>query len=267
MADAAPRSFVTSLAGLLTGIAALISAGVAAYNLYKRERPATSQTAEVSVESFEAQPLQVAPGEALVLRWRSEHARTCSLEPVIGAVGANGTRTVKPEADTTYTLRCHGEKGEDERSVSVSVVARAEIGREEPAAQPVVEVPSRSVRESPADAALAGSRDGSPDEWESGVVDQLRRLEDARRESRQVPQYDVQQRSYDTQQRGYDAEQRGYDPEPRGFDPDSAGNVPPQDLAYHCCDMYGNQRCVLVAPVLAGTGCFCPYQGTGISCP
>jgi hypothetical protein len=261
MADAAPRSFVTSLAGLLTGIAAVITAGVAAYNLYKRERPATPQPAEVSVASFEAQPLQVAPGEALVLRWRSEHARTCSLEPAIGAVGANGTRTVKPAEDTTYTLRCHGETGEDERSVSVSVAAREEFVREEPPPQPVVEVPPRVVREPPADAATAASRDASPDEWEAGVVDQLRRLEDLRRESRQgLDRFDVPDRAYDSEQRGYDAEERGYDP-------GVAGGVPPQDLAYHCCDMYGNQRCALVAPVLAGSGCFCPYQGTGISCP
>lgn len=209
MADAAPRSFVSSLGGLLTGVAAVITASVAAYNLYKRDRPATPQTTEVRVESFEAQPLQIAPGEALVLRWRSEHARTCGLEPGIGAVGANGTRTVKPAEDTTYTLRCHGEQGEDERTVSVSVVARSDIGREEPPPEPLIDGPSPGVREPATDV-----------------------TEDA-----------------------------------SGGSPDFAGSLPPQDLAYHCCDMYGNQRCVLVAPVLVGSGCFCPYQGTGISCP
>ncbi|MEZ4700960.1 MAG: hypothetical protein R2834_11560 [Rhodothermales bacterium] len=33
-----------------------------------------------------------------------------------------------------------------------------------------------------------------------------------------------------------------------------------------CCDMYGNRRCQLVAPVQAGSACFCLFQGTGTAC-
>jgi hypothetical protein len=56
------------------------------------------------------------------------------------------------------------------------VAAREEFVREEPPPQPVVEAPPQVVREPPADAATAGSRDAGPDKREAGVVDQLRRL-------------------------------------------------------------------------------------------
>lgn len=38
-------------------------------------------------------------------------------------------------------------------------------------------------------------------------------------------------------------------------------------LAMFCCDMWGNRRCQLVAPVAVGEGCFCPGQGYGVACP
>lgn len=33
-----------------------------------------------------------------------------------------------------------------------------------------------------------------------------------------------------------------------------------------CCDVYGNRRCQLVAPVVNGSPCFCLFQGTGTAC-
>lgn len=38
-------------------------------------------------------------------------------------------------------------------------------------------------------------------------------------------------------------------------------------LVSHCCDAFGNRRCVLVSPVVIGSSCFCIGQGSGISCP
>ena len=47
-----------------------------------------------------------------------------------------------------------------------------------------------------------------------------------------------------------------------------AQQYPQQPVAaIFCCDMWGNRRCQLVAPVAAGTSCFCPGQGYGVSCP
>jgi len=41
----------------------------------------------------------------------------------------------------------------------------------------------------------------------------------------------------------------------------------PSQAAMFCCDISGMRRCPLVAPALVGSGCFCPGQGSGISCP
>lgn len=250
MAEGAPRSFFTSLAGLITGLAALISAGVAAYNIYKNEiRARDGEPDAVALERFEAQPLEIAPGDALVLRWRAENADACSVEPGIGAVGVAGSRSVKPAEDTTYTLRCHGPGGETERSVSVSVIARAppRAFEPEPVAEPApVEETRRIIRESPL-ASLPSDADASSADAESWQREALERLE------RLAESFDD------------------------GGGEDSFGGAPAEDfapppvssapLAYHCCDLDGFQRCPLVQPVLVGSGCFCPFQGTGISCP
>jgi len=248
VAEGAPRSFFTSLAGLITGLAALVSAGVAAYNIYKNEiEPRSAAAASVALRSFEAQPLEVAPGEALVLRWRSEHADACSLEPGIGAVGVAGSRSVRPAEDTTYILRCHGPAGETERSVSVSVIAHAaerlrEVERErvtEPAEETV-----RVIRKSPLATLPEGTDDAETDTWQREALARLQRLAE----------------SLD----GGGGEDSFAD-SPGDVDFPPAVSSPP--LAYHCCDLDGVQRCPLVSPVLIGSGCFCPFQGTGISCP
>jgi hypothetical protein len=131
--------------------------------------------------------------------------------------------------DTNYTLRCYGAAGEIERSVSVSVVALADLPKPEPAAEPLVvrqSEPRRQVRDTPATATDARTQ---------------AMMEEARRLSELLEQ---EQAAAD----GYDR----------------AG---PPALAYHCCDMTGMQRCPLASPVLVGSPCFCPFQGTGISCP
>jgi hypothetical protein len=256
VAEGAPRSFFTSLAGLITGLAALVSAGVAAYNIYKNEiEPRSAAAAPIALRSFEAQPLEVAPGEALVLRWRSEHADACSLEPGIGAVGVAGSRSVRPAEDTTYILRCHGPAGETERSVSVSVVAhadervlevepehvteRARARTSEPAEETV-----RVIRKSPLATLPEPADDALTDNWQQEALERLQRLAEALDDGGGEDSF-------------AGAPDDGYEP--------PAVSSPP--LAYHCCDLDGVQRCPLVSPVLIGSGCFCPFQGTGISCP
>jgi len=46
--------------------------------------------------------------------------------------------------------------------------------------------------------------------------------------------------------------------------PVEAPKKPKVVLGYHCYDLWNNPRCVLLAPAVIGTSCFCPYQGYGI---
>jgi hypothetical protein len=158
MSDSAPKSSLTWIGPLLGGLAALATASVAIYReLRSDERKVEAPV--VTLESFDARPAQIAPGQATVLVWRSRNAETCNLEPGVGAVGVNGSRSVKPVADTNYTLRCHGAGDEIERSVSVSVVAFADLPQPEPvpvARRPAE--PSRAVRDTATAAGDAGSQ-------------------------------------------------------------------------------------------------------------
>jgi hypothetical protein len=143
---------------------------------------------------------------------------------------------VKPATDTDYTLRCHGANSEVERSVSVSVVSPADLPAPEPESQPRPVV-SKKVFAQPRGAnetTTAGS-----DAWSEARVEEARQLQEL----------------LDEQEEQLDAYEN------------AGGGMPPPVVAYHCCDMTGMQRCPLVAPVQVGSPCFCPMQGTGISCP
>jgi hypothetical protein len=50
----------------------------------------------------------------------------------------------------------------------------------------------------------------------------------------------------------------GYVPQPQPY--------VTQILGGFCCDMAGFRRCPLVAPLVVGSACFCPYQGQGFVC-
>ncbi|HVP31529.1 MAG TPA: hypothetical protein VMW35_20465 [Myxococcota bacterium] len=231
MAGDSPRSFFATLPGILTGLAAVLSASVTAYGVYRSERePHDERPASVAFRSFEASPLEVEPGGAVVLHWRAENADECSLEPGVGRVGAAGSRSVKPTEDTTYTIVCRGSSGESERSVSVSVLSS------EP------EAPVAHARQAAA-APPQESRQVETERARRETLDRLARLADK-----------------------LDAEDEDGGAS-SGFDvaaPPPAQSAP---LAYHCCDLSGMPRCPLVSPVMLGSGCFCPFQGTGIACP
>jgi hypothetical protein len=235
MADGGSKSSVSSWGPLLAGLAALVTAGVTIYEkVIKPSREQAEQREAPALEKFDALPVLIAPGEACVLRWETEYADTCSLEPGVGAVGVNGSRSVKPDKDTTYTLRCVGAAGEAERSVSVSVVARAERAAPEPEPEP-----QRTVKRQTGDRRAAISSSG-PDASTGSANDAIRLLEELQS---QIEQDEATDENLQT-----------------------TYGATPVDLAYHCCDMMGMQRCPLVAPVQIGSPCFCPFQGTGVSC-
>lgn len=228
MADGAPKSSLSWLGPLLGGLAALATAGVAIYREIKSDDSQSTRAPAVVIESFSARPAQIAPGQAAVLNWQSEHAEACNLEPAVGGVGVNGSRSVKPEVDTTYWLRCQGAGGEIERSVSISVVAPAELA---PAAAEPAPAPARPQEPPPNRIREAAMAENDP--WADTATD----------------------------------EDTFSDEELMDLIESATQDSTTPALAYHCCDINGLQRCPLVSPVPVGTPCFCPYQGTGISCP
>jgi len=73
----------------------------------------------VRIVSFTANPVvSPAPGSPVVLSWTTEGATEAAIDG-IGAVGINGTLTVNPTVDTTYTLRAFGRRN--------SVLARVDV--------------------------------------------------------------------------------------------------------------------------------------------
>lgn len=69
-----------------------------------------------------AAPGSVEAGKTVTLSWDSQNASGCEIQPGIGPVGPQGSRTVTPSADTAYTLVCKGEGGSADSSARVAVV-------------------------------------------------------------------------------------------------------------------------------------------------
>ena len=71
--------------------------------------------------TFSANPTSVGPGGTATLTWDTEDATTVSINQGIGAVAADGTRTVSPSSTTTYTLTATNDEGSTVRTVTVTV--------------------------------------------------------------------------------------------------------------------------------------------------
>lgn len=69
-----------------------------------------------------ANPVSIDKGAATSLAWSSENASDCTIMPGIGAVQPSGSRSVSPDASTTYKLACKGAGGTAESSTLVNVV-------------------------------------------------------------------------------------------------------------------------------------------------
>jgi len=78
---------------------------------------------QVRIDSFSANPAQIAQGAGSTLSWQTGNATAVSLDQGIGAVAAAGSLQVFPAADTTYTLTATGPGGPVSRQVTVSVVS------------------------------------------------------------------------------------------------------------------------------------------------
>ena len=84
--------------------------------------PAAAQPAQIL--SFSASASQIEQGQATTLRWETANASDVSIDNGIDRVDANGQTTVRPTANTTYTLTAKGSNGSQQRTLNILVEAR-----------------------------------------------------------------------------------------------------------------------------------------------
>ncbi|MCS7026602.1 MAG: OmpA family protein [Bryobacteraceae bacterium] len=86
------------------------------------------------IVSFVANPTtSPRPGAPVTLSWTTEGATEVFLDGV-GPVSASGARVVNPQADTTYTLRAFGRRGQVTARVDVKVTPAGPVGEGGPVA-------------------------------------------------------------------------------------------------------------------------------------
>jgi hypothetical protein len=87
----------------------------------------TTKTATVTVvqpaptATFSAAPTTITLGSSSTLTWTTTNASSISIDNNVGAVVANGQKSVSPTATTTYTLTATGAGGTVNRQATVSV--------------------------------------------------------------------------------------------------------------------------------------------------
>jgi peptidoglycan-associated lipoprotein len=84
--------------------------------------PPTAPSA-VTINQFTAEPSSIERGQSATLRWSVSNATDISIDPSVGTVQANGSRTVFPSSSTTYTLTARGEGGSKTATATVNVAA------------------------------------------------------------------------------------------------------------------------------------------------
>jgi hypothetical protein len=119
MLPAKPRqrstsSFLTSMPGLLTGIAALITAIFGGYAIFHHPVPTASLIAN---------PTIIHKGQSSTLTWQTSDATVVNIEE-IGPITANGSQLVTPDSSTTYHLTATGAGGTQKATAQISVTAR-----------------------------------------------------------------------------------------------------------------------------------------------
>jgi OOP family OmpA-OmpF porin len=73
--------------------------------------------------SMSVTPNPITLGQSAVLNWNTQNAKNCDIQPGMGHVETQGTASIKPLVDTTYTLHCSSPGGNTNSTVNVSIVA------------------------------------------------------------------------------------------------------------------------------------------------
>jgi hypothetical protein len=71
--------------------------------------------------ALSASPASVQAGQQVTLTWSSTNATSITLEPSVGPVAAQGSKTVRPSQSTTYTVTATGPGGSAHASAKVSI--------------------------------------------------------------------------------------------------------------------------------------------------
>lgn len=79
--------------------------------------------APVPTSSLSVTPGSITKGESARLSWTSQNAANCDLQPGIGPVTLQGSMTIMPGADTTYSLSCNGPGGMANSAANITVAA------------------------------------------------------------------------------------------------------------------------------------------------
>ncbi len=85
--------------------------------------PAPAPAPPAPTSSLSVKPGSISKGQSATLAWTSQDATNCDITPGVGSVKAQGSATITPEADTTYSLSCSGPGGTTSSKANVSVVA------------------------------------------------------------------------------------------------------------------------------------------------
>jgi hypothetical protein len=71
---------------------------------------ARAATLPARIQKFTVTPDSIKPGQSVTLLWATENPVSVSIDPSLGKVRPRGTKTVSPNATTTYTLTVKGPK-------------------------------------------------------------------------------------------------------------------------------------------------------------
>ena len=85
--------------------------------------PAAPPPAARPTATLTAEPSSIQRGQSSTLRWAAENATEVALQPGIGTVPAQGTRSVSPAESTTYTLAVRGAGGTADATARITVTA------------------------------------------------------------------------------------------------------------------------------------------------
>ena len=66
-------------------------------------------------------PSSILKGESADLKWTSQNATKCNIQPNIGPVDPQGKLTITPSADTAFTLTCYGSGGNATSEANITV--------------------------------------------------------------------------------------------------------------------------------------------------
>jgi peptidoglycan-associated lipoprotein len=105
--------------------------------------PAPAPAAAAPTANLTVEPTSIQRGQSATLRWSSENSTDLDLQPSVGRVDAQGSRSVSPTESTTYTLSVHGAGGSAQATARLTVIAAPPP----PAPPAPVVTPKTSLRE------------------------------------------------------------------------------------------------------------------------